>query len=276
MMKKGPMGRPRGSDPRALFIGLSIISLLLLSTAVAVLLWLVQPRLFLLGNWAAGAAFGLAFLFMLVVGGGLTLIVISALAEVDLLFPHGRKQVTVRVLYPINLFLGYLLGIGRERIGESFVAVNNALVRAAKGRLRPGPVMLLLPHCLQQSDCRHKVTADVANCIGCGRCPLAELSRISRENAVTMVVATGGTLARRLIGEVRPAAILAVACERDLVSGIQDAYPIPVYGVLNQRPHGPCRDTTVDFGLLRQGLSVLLPAVRNGGPCQAGTERESG
>lgn len=245
-------------EARGLFLGLSAVSFLLLLLALAVLLWLVQPRLFLLGDWAVWVVYGLAVAFLLVVGGGLALIVVSALAEVDLLFPHGRKQVTVRVLYPINLFLGYLLGLGRERIGESFVAVNNALVRAARGRLRPGPVMLLLPHCLQQSDCRRKVTSDASNCEGCGRCQLAELTRIAREHGSAMVVATGGTLARRLIGEIKPSAILAVACERDLVSGIQDAYPIPVYGVLNQRPHGPCRDTTVDIALLKRGLSLLL------------------
>ncbi len=252
------MSRHAENDSRGLFLGLSVVSLLLLVAALAVLLWLVQPRLYLLGDWAVWTAYVLAALFMLVVGGGLALIVVSALAEVDLLFPHGRKQVTVKVLYPINLILGYLMGIGRERIGESFVAVNNALVRAARDRLKAGPVMLLLPHCLQNSKCRHKVTSNVANCEGCGRCPLAELSAISQRHGVAMVVATGGTLARRLIGEIRPVSILAVACERDLVSGIQDAYPIPVYGVLNQRPHGPCRNTLVDFSLLKEGLSVLL------------------
>jgi len=218
----------------------------------------VKPRLDILGTWANWTVFGLAGAFLMVVGGGLTLIIFSALAEVDLLFPHGRKQVTVKVLYPINLFLGYLMGIGRERIGESFVAMNNALVRAARGRMAGDRIMLLLPHCLQQSECDRKVTNDAANCIGCGKCQLAELGSISRELGVTLVVATGGTLARRLIGDVRPTAILAVACERDLVSGIQDAYPIPVYGVLNQRPHGPCRDTMVDLGLLKRGLSMLL------------------
>ena len=71
-------------------------------------------------------------------------------------------------------------------------------------------------------------------------------------------MATGGTLARRVIVETRPTSILAVACERDLVSGIHDAYPIPVYGILNQRPHGPCRNTLVDMDQVARGLSVLL------------------
>jgi uncharacterized protein len=39
--------------------------------------------------------------------------------------------------------------------------------------------------------------------------------------------------------------IIAVACERDLASGIQDTHPLPVYGILNSRPFGPCLDTDV-------------------------------
>jgi len=45
--------------------------------------------------------------------------------------------------------------------------------------------------------------------------------------------------------ETRPDLIIAVACERDLTSGIQDTAPLPVYGVFNQRPFGPCLNTQV-------------------------------
>jgi hypothetical protein len=46
----------------------------------------------------------------------------------------------------------------------------------------------------------------------------------------------------------RPQLIIAVACERDLTSGIQDTYPLPVYGILNRRPFGPCFNTEVPLG----------------------------
>jgi hypothetical protein len=39
---------------------------------------------------------------------------------------------------------------------------------------------------------------------------------------------------------------VAVACERDLVSGIRDAWPLPVIGLINERPEGPCVNTRVD------------------------------
>lgn len=243
---------------KKIFLSLSLLSLVILIGGVAVLFWLVVPRLQLLASWLFYSAAAAAGLFLLVVTGGLFLLFLSALTEKDFLFPHGKKQVTVKVLYPINLMLGYLLGIGRERIGESFVAFNNSLVRASRRRLDPARILILLPHCLQLSDCPHRVTSDIRNCRCCGKCPLAGLASIAEETGVQISVATGGTLARRVIVETSPTSILAVACERDLVSGIHDAYPIPVYGILNQRPHGPCRNTLVDMDQVARGLSVLL------------------
>ena len=243
---------------KKIFLGLSFLSLVLLGTAVLLLFWLVLPRLELIGRWLTLLLGGGAALFLLTVSGGLLLLFLSAMTERDFLFPHGKKQITVKVLYPINVLLSYLLGISREQMGESFVAFNNALVLASRKRLDVSNLLILLPHCLQRSACRQRVTADINNCRDCGQCLLGDLAVVAGQAGARITVATGGTLARRVIGEIRPTIILAVACERDLVSGIQDAYPIPVYGILNQRPHGPCRDTTVDMPALVAGLSTLL------------------
>jgi hypothetical protein len=49
-----------------------------------------------------------------------------------------------------------------------------------------------------------------------------------------------------------------VACERDLSSGIQDSYPLPVFGVVNYRPQGPCYDTLVDLERVEEALKTFL------------------
>ena len=58
--------------------------------------------------------------------------------------------------------------------------------------------------------------------------------------------------------EKRPKLVLAVACERDLTSGIKDCYPLPVIGILNDRPFGPCFNTTVDVRKIDDALSQIL------------------
>jgi len=159
--------------------------------------------------------------------------------------------------------LARLIGIDKDRVKRSFIAVNNALVAAGLDTIRRGRVLLLLPHCLQATDCRHKITGGlIENCQGCGKCVIAALLTLARENDLALAVATGGTLARRVIGEVKPAGIIAVACETDLTSGIQDSYPLPVYGVLNDRPNGPCRDTTVDLERVKEAIAFFASAGR--------------
>lgn len=246
------------NSSKKIFLILSFVSLAILGAGVILLFWLVMPRLQMLAGWLFYSVGIAAFLFLLVVSGGLFLLFLSAITERDFLFPHGKKQITVKILYPINLFLGFLLGIGRERVGESFVEFNNALVRATKKRLDQARTLILLPHCLQLSDCPHRVTTDIKNCQKCGRCAICRLAELSQRIGAKVSVATGGTLARRVIIENNPTFILAVACERDLVSGILDAYPIPAYGILNQRPNGPCNNTTVDMQKVEAGLSVLF------------------
>ena len=92
----------------------------------------------------------------------------------------------------------------------------------------------------------------------CGRCDIKGLVEIGRKYKIDISVATGGTLARKVIVEKRPKLVLAVACERDLTSGIKDCYPLPVIGILNDRPFGPCFNTTVDTAKIDEALSRVI------------------
>nr|WP_239057707.1 DUF116 domain-containing protein [Pseudodesulfovibrio sp. JC047] len=157
------------------------------------------------------------------------------------------RGLTIKLFLPLMVFLGRLLGIEKELIRLSFITVNNELVLAEAGQYAPEKILLLMPHCLQNSRCDRRLTYDINNCKRCGKCPIAGLLELHDTYGVNLAVATGGTIARRIVVQLRPRMIIAVACHRDLSSGIQDTYPLPVYGVLNQRPNGPCLDTNVDL-----------------------------
>ena len=138
------------------------------------------------------------------------------------------------------------------------MAINNQLVLAEAKKVKPEKLLILLPHCLQFHDCSVRITGDVRNCKACGRCRIKELAALAEEYHVPISVATGGTLARRIVVQKRPEIILGVACERDLTSGIQDSYPIPVFGIFNKRPFGPCYDTEVDIELVTSAVRTFL------------------
>lgn len=165
---------------------------------------------------------------------------------------------TIRLMFPLMELLGRTLGFRREEIRHSFVKVNNEMVLAAGVRAAPDRLLLLLPHCVQLSLCPHRLTQDVGRCARCGRCPVGGLLRLRDIYHFRIAVATGGTIARRIVVQTRPKIIIAVACERDLTSGIQDSYPLPVFGVLNTRPKGPCIDTLVDVIRLEAVIRYFL------------------
>jgi hypothetical protein len=242
---------------KSIFLGLSAISLIVLMFMAFFMWYLVAPRLAQI-HLAFPLLVGLGMaLFSLMVTLGLLLILISTATERNLLFP-GENQLTVKVLFPIAVAVGKLLGISKDAVKSSFIQVNNALVRALKGKIDNRRVLLLLPHCLQNYSCIYKITSTMENCRRCGQCVVGGLAKLAEKYGVDVSMATGGTLARRVIVETRPTVIVGVACETDLTSGIQDAYPIPVLGVLNERPQGPCRNCTVDLEKVEEALDFFL------------------
>ena len=240
------------------FILLLLLACIVMVGLAALLWWVpyvgftrIHPKLPVI----MAVLFGGAVLFML--GGALTL-VFTILHGKNLFFNRRIRGVVIRFLFPLLVAVGKLVGIPKSQVRQSFVAINNQLVLAEARRVPKERMLILLPHCLQYHECAVRITADVENCKACGRCKIKDLVALSRAYKVSMAVATGGTLARKIVVEKKPDLIVAVACERDLTSGIQDTYPIPVYGILNRRPNGPCFDTDVDLDRVEEGIRNFL------------------
>jgi hypothetical protein len=159
------------------------------------------------------------------------------------------------------MLLGAFFKGRREALQGLVIRLNNRLVikeNAAKNPKNASvTLLLLLPHCLQVDECKIRLTHNVRNCQRCGKCGIKDLIAIAERNGLELFVATGGNLARRIVKDVRPDAIVAVACERDLSSGIADTYPLPVLGITNERPFGPCLNTRVDLGKIEEAISFF-------------------
>ncbi len=153
------------------------------------------------------------------------------------------------------MFVGLFLKSKKELLQSFIIKLNNKLVIAERPIAKR--ILLLLPHCLQVNECSIRLTHNILLCKRCGRCEIKDLIEIGDKYGISLFVATGGTLARRIVKEVMPEAIVAVACERDLSSGIADTYPIPVIGIPNERPFGPCLNTRVDLRLVKEAIELL-------------------
>jgi uncharacterized protein len=227
------------------------------------LLYLIDPRIYQLGPWIDWGIIAAVCSGLIILGAGLTLITITALTGLDLLYPHDRPSITVRFLFPIAIAIARLCGVNRSILRTSFIKVNNSLTIAQRKRFKGDKILVLLPHCLQIDVCNRKLTSHIENCVNCGRCPVGKLIEMGNQNGLKLEVVNGGTLARRRVVEFKPDGIIAVACERDLTLGIQDVHPIPVYGVINDRPNGPCFNTEVDMTLFEEAVRFFRasPAV---------------
>jgi hypothetical protein len=164
----------------------------------------------------------------------------------------------MKIVMPFSLFVTDLLKKDKDMIRSLFIDINNLFVESGNIRKSPDKIMLLLPHCLQDSECTRKITNDVSNCVRCGRCKMGEIIEMAEKRGVGVFVVTGGTAARNTIAKVKPEIVLSVACERDLAIGISDVSKIPVIGVLNHRPNGPCVNTTVDVDVLAEKLDRII------------------
>jgi hypothetical protein len=173
------------------------------------------------------------------------------------------RGVAIRFFLPVMELLARVFGIPAEEVRRSFITVNNELTLNRCSTVEPERILILLPHCLQRAECFLRLSHNVDACERCGRCPLAGLLALRDKYGVRLAIATGGTIARRIVVDMRPRLIVAVACERDLTSGIQDTHPLPVYGILNDRPEGPCRNTLVALDLVEDALRRFI---RRDGP----------
>ena len=163
----------------------------------------------------------------------------------------------IRFIFPIISNMGKFVGISKDEIRKIFIKINNAYIYSNKYNFNSEDLIILIPHCIQNHNCKLKVTNDIDNCKKCGLCKVKELQELQEKYNTKIFVATGGTLARKIIIDNKPKAVIAVACERDLTSGVRDVKGIPVLGVFNSRPNGPCIDTNINIKEVDEAINFF-------------------
>ena len=243
---------------KRVFLGMLSLTTLLMAVVLFVIWYIGVPGLSEIQPWLPtllGAAFS-AVVLLAFFGIINMVLAVSGLPYLGIL--QKQTYELINALFPFAVYLGRLFGIRRQKLEASFIAVSNLLFRRRKIRVPASRLLVVTPHCLQLASCPHKITRDPHNCKRCGGCDIGALVTLADEMGFHFFVATGGTLARQIVRDTRPKAVLAIACERDLMSGIQDVYPLPAIGVLNIRPNGPCYNTHVDMELVRKQLEEII------------------
>jgi len=155
---------------------------------------------------------------------------------------------------PLLLAVSDLINYNKDEIRRIYIDTCNEYIKTGKMKVLPEKMLVILPHCLQNSECTVRFVDGIDGCAGCNSCSIGSIKELLDKYGIKSRIATGGTAARKIIHDEKPGFVIAVACERDLSSGMMDVHGLPVYGILNQRPNGPCRDTFVDTKELEKAI----------------------
>jgi len=246
------------NEGKRLFLGLFIFASLIFGLFLYFLLFLISPRLSQLNHLLpvilniSIASLCAAFIVYIL------LLLASLLLEKRFCSQVSIAHRVFSWTLPFTLKLGILFGISKDRISNSFIKVNNALFTLVSGRLEKKRLLVLLPRCLQYSNCNQKISEDILNCKDCGRCPVTDLIKLKNKYRVEISVATGGEMAKAEIQNLKPTGIIAIACERELISGLQEVASIPIIAIPNKRPEGPCKNTVVDIHDVESAIKRMI------------------
>ena len=225
--------------PPQLFLAWTVATMVVAFGFAAGVLYLLAPRLGTLSAelphvlWivmGAAAAGSVLWWLLLTVSfaSGVNLLP-GVLAESGALLPLMRF--TSRVAARFGM---------RDRVENAAVKVYNALALRRARKVDTGELLLLIPRCLSRGT-------------------LDDVLSLAGRYGVPVFVATRGQLARRVIRERRPRAVVAVACERDMVTGLHDvAAKVPVLGLTMTLPAGPCKDAALDLPTLEKYLQAFV------------------
>ncbi|MDD5073412.1 MAG: DUF116 domain-containing protein [Candidatus Omnitrophica bacterium] len=236
----GTKGGSPSDAPKSLFIFFSFLVLLLVLVGVWLFWYLALPRFESFGRGFTDIAGVVFCIFGSLTAAWYLAQVLSAVFRVKLAPSFIARRLPLRIFLSGAVRLAGLFGVTRDKIGNSFVKFHNDLMYATRTGKDSKKILLLLPRCLS-ADIRTKI------------------KELSEKYQFVAFTAFGGDEARKAIKDHMPDAVIGVACERDLISGIQDTAPkMPVFGLANKRPEGPCKNTSVDIKELEKIVRYCL------------------
>lgn len=222
------------------FLIFSILTTLIFTGVFSFFLYLIEPRLTELHPLVHKIVSIAGYAIVLLVIVSVMLLVMTVVTERPYAFFLKNKEIANSSLVPFTLKLARYLGLSKDRLYNSILKVGNSVTRALYPSVKAEELLIVVPRCLSKFM-------------------REELTSLTEKYGTTYYTASGGNAARELLVTKQPKGIIAVACERDLFSGVQDVNAaFPVITVANKRPEGPCRNTHIDLSEMEDAIRFFL------------------
>lgn len=227
-------------EGKGLFLITAASVILIINAFICLFIYFITPRL---GSWHSSLpiiAWTFATITILLTVVWYVQIALTILTRRNFLFFKRRVHLLFDLIFSGVFRLANLIGVSRDRMGHSFIRAYNDMSRATKPAKSEERLLILLPRCLTKKQ-------------------LKEINSLKDLYPLHIHTVAGGELARKKIKEIGPTAVIGIACERDLVSGIRDVgKKLSLIGITNMRPEGPCKNTHINMKELIQAIEFYV------------------
>jgi hypothetical protein len=149
------------------------------------------------------------------------------------------------------------MGVEENELLRLYVETKN---RSLKKNFASTPYkerILLLPQCLRAPDCPAELGKYGYECQECGKCSIKTIKHISEKLGYKgTFILPGGSIAQKILTELKPKACIGVACSKELVLGSFLCEKLGVIGQGVALLRDGCINTLVDLRTLNDALKV--------------------
>jgi hypothetical protein len=196
-----------------------------------------------------------------VAGAGL----VCALVAVSLALLTVYRR-TGRLWWPrLSAFAGGLLYsplskllrlFGKPTQGLDLFLIDAANAVMADRFARAGPArMLVMPQCMRAGDCKAPLhPLEGYQCLRCGHCSLAELSRVAEEHGFRCFIVPGDRYAKRLAKRYAVDAAIGVACPTELSEAMLAGWRMGVAAAGVPLSRDGCFETDVELERVEEAM----------------------
>lgn len=149
------------------------------------------------------------------------------------------------------------MGVDEKEFFQLYVKTKNSASREKFASTPYSERILLLPQCLRSRECPAELGEYGYECQECGKCNLKKIIHLTKTLGYKgAFIMPGGSIAKKILLEIKPKASLGVACFKELVLGSFLCEKLGVVGQGVALLRDGCVNTLVDWKSLNDTLHL--------------------
>jgi len=151
------------------------------------------------------------------------------------------------------------VGVDEKELFQLYVETKNRSLIESFASTPYNQRIVLLPQCLRAKDCPAEIGNYGYKCRQCGKCSVAKIMQLTKNLGYKGVfIMPGGSLARKIMLELKPKASLGVACYKELVMGSYLCEKVGVIGQGVELIKDGCINTIANMKSLTKAINMSM------------------